>query len=478
MKHRNMMYKLALVTTAAALVVGCAKADPKVVVKESIEGTIDAFGAISENFTDSDLSPLIESGKFAGSGSLELKEINIGMDLSSLYGTTIEYSGAVDTEGRKASASMSLSTKNNTIAGEATLDDNILYLASSELLGSDVLSVDLTSEEILSTGSIPEDYDFFALMSEATAMYASEETESTTKEAFVAAIASTLEKGEFASSEEATIATDVEETKTDKYAVTVTGEDFVTLMTEITTLMLEDPSVKSALEPSITTQGYVDYDDYVDSIITDLTSDLGSIDEPVIMNFYVADKLLRGVDLDLSGDMLEVRFGGEEVANHFSMSMTEADAEMPMSTLSFTGNHVFDNDEFTTKMVLEMNDLEYGTKETLTGDLLYNKETGAYVMNANMVTDYSELAFALDSVITTEENSTSAVINNLSIESAGTSIVLGGSYSLNGDVAIEIPTSGKDLLTLDPTSYSTYEANMYSVYEKFMTEFASALSSY
>ncbi len=473
-----------MVGTFAACGGDSAPADPKEAIKQATTTTTDAFMAMDDTLGADALIEMLATEATREEFSLTLTDASIGIDVSELFGTTINLTADTSIADRKLNSLTEVIIGDTTVSLNAMLDDAILYLGSAEIFGDTIIGVDTVNPDpsLQATGVMAEGVNVFDIL-ENYKNYNSLAPE--TNDALDAAFHALVDASTVGEATDAKMTSNGTEIDTSMYSAEIPTEAFSTYIETALTTIYSDPGFKSIMEYSITSTGmYASYDEFVAEIVDEVVMSFESSDlNPIKADFYTSDNTLRGVDITISDEVEEmtstVRFGAENVVDHVEFTMTIPGGD-EFSVVS-SGTHSFE-ETFTNNTVFSINSATTGIIN-MEMDTTWNTKTGAYTVEADIDDGTTVGTFSSEGTYKLSDESVELVIEDLTFDMAGMSVTFEGSYSAAKSEGVTLDTTGAVMMadmTEDEQMDMSLEVqnNLYTLLNQIMTEIPTLMAMF
>lgn len=427
---------LTLATVMLFTLAGCSrKVDPKKESLNALKGTMEAFNEVNEQFGYNELKKISVSDTLHQEMTLYLKELNADTDVSDFYGSGISMAADSDIAGNKMDIDFGLriADYDALTAQIAFLDDN-LYFVCEELLGEQAFHVnmkDLAAEEEGSFSAsdwmetlqnhIDEDGNFLF----------SVDTVKKFKEAWeTLSDASTWE-----TAEKAMVVAGNDSAETDVYTLTIPVETFTAFLTSACDIVIHDDIFQFLMESAeITMDGYeVSFEDALNELETEM---LETLSQPILVKFFVKDKLLRQVTAavtDAAEDTLtaSLTFGvGKQVADYMQLTIDLNDSTV--AEWKSEGNHILTDDTYNDHTTFSINDPSGEGIISAEVETTYDTNSGAYDFTVDFDIEGETMSLGSNGTLVIEKDKMNMEIDDFYFDYMGGAlgISFNGSYSL------------------------------------------------
>ena len=462
-KAKTMRRLLALAMALAMLLAfaGCSKeVDPKTAVKDAAIATAEAFGDVNKELGFDAVSELA-AGKYGESMGIYLKDANVGTDISGFYGSGFTLDGAADIAGRKVTANIGVQIADYQLAiMDVFLDDSLLGIKSTELLGDTVYAIDTETmaEDFPDAGlEALEGYNVFDLVEQYVGADGKFSLSDETMAALTTAYNTMADASEWTAIDKTSLTSGSDTLECETYTANVPAEAMIAFISDVTEATLNDNYIATIMQANVAAMpgAYDSYESFVADTVATLEEQLAaSITEAANLTFYVSDGLLRGVEgfvvvAGVNTDIAIYTGCGKNVADRLELSVTASDGSGELGHVKITseGNHVPADGKFTDSTVIDINGQ---------GELAW--ETSYEVGGAYSVTGYLEVQgvtadFSSSGTLAASEDGMDMVIDDLTVSAMGFSVSLDGMYKIFPVDSVEIDSSNvvymKDLTDED-----------------------------
>ena len=389
---------------------------------------------------------------FTFSGNLVLEKLNLTEDLSKFNGSNFNYEFAFDTAKKMMETAVSATVNSTEVDGSFIIDTNNIYFESDTFLGDVAIKYGLNEilvEEGLNSQSISE---YFSLLGETMNIYSPEYVKEVLEEVVLNSSLETLDKimeTSDISVEKTDINTDRKNLKVDKYSVTLTPEQGADLATHILEDMIDSNSEifqqyfiggqSNFLSADL---GDIDFETFKNIINIVLKNAIIESGETTILNFYISDNYLRGIDIEVADTVTKIYFGSNKVVDYVELSFENAEG---VFSLTAKGDHWAKDGVFDSEIIInyEMLEKKKDSDENfnLQMNVTYDKNNGKSSGTIKFL-DYFSIAY--DNQYFIEDDIFKFNINQLSFSVDGMEVALSGNYQILKSANIVVPSNPID----------------------------------
>ncbi|MGI6028266.1 MAG: hypothetical protein ACOX81_02505 [Candidatus Heteroscillospira sp.] len=446
---------LALVLAVALLagLAGCGKVDPKEEVKKASLATFAQLAKVGGQFGYDEISKLSVSGNCHQDMELYLKEANVGADISPFYGTGFVMSADSSIKDRKMAIDMGLRLADyNALTMNMYYQDTGIYLGCKELLGDELLGFDTaTLAQDMPEAGLDESMNLnvFDLVED----YVDENgkfklAEETTK-ALLDAWNAMSDASEWAEGGKPTLTVGEDSGECALYTMTIPAEKFCDFVKSAAKALMNDDYIATIMQSVLMEElyGYESYEAYVDENLDAMDAGLREeLTESLTMEFFVNDKLLRGVSIDIQGVELSLFFGmGKNVADHIELIGNVLD-EGGFKLVS-KGNHVLSDGKFTDNTEFTVSSVSEGELAKLTMDTQYDTKGGAYSVALYGEAEGEAVTMDMNGSLKIDGKTMDMSFDAITVDLMGMNVTLAGSYKISEGEGAQFDVSGARMFT-------------------------------
>lgn len=443
---------LVLIVAMLASFAGCGKTDPKAAVKEAAIGTFAELGKVGAQFGYDKIAKLTVSGDCHQDMQFYLKEANVGMDLSPLYGTGLVMSADSNIADRKMAVDMSLSLGDYTAL---TMDllylDSGMYFGCKELLGDEIFGVNTeTLAQDLPEAGLDESFNFniFDIIDEYVDENGKFSLSVDTKKALADAYNTLADAADWSDGGKSTITAGSDSGECAHYTMTVPAGAACDFIMSVVKTLAKDDYLSLIMQSALAEElyAYDSYEQYIDEQLADMEAELReSLTQELTFDFYVKDKLLRCVMFSVAeGGDFTLAFGmGKNAADYIELS---ADVDGEGFRIVSQGSHVLADGKFTDKTVLTVSDGADSEAVSLTMDTDYDTKSGDYTSKLYAEAEGEAVTMDMAGNLKIDGESMDMSFDAITVDVIGMNITLAGSYHISKGESVDFDVSGARMI--------------------------------